>query len=77
VNLDPIVDKLAQKIADITIDAEVKPDAIFEALRIVFMFWMSRLCSHCRHSVAHKLMAEIPAMLECANRASNRTPTCH
>jgi hypothetical protein len=80
--LNPIADKLARTIAELTIDAEADPETIFEALRLTFTFWMSCVCDDCRQNVAHKLMAEIPVMLEGAKRIAAASegsliPPCH
>lgn len=66
--LNPITNKLARAITELTIDAEADPETIFEALQLNFVFWMSRVCDDCRQDVARKLMAEIPVMLKTAKR---------
>jgi hypothetical protein len=73
-------ENLARAITEVTLNADVDPNTIFEALQIVFMFWLSCLCDDCRRGIAHRLRTSIPAMLESANRAAehfDQVPTCH
>ena len=74
--------QLEQKINDVIHDADVRDyDVIFSALRDVFTFWMSTVCSECRRDVARKLKADIPAMLNRASQFAAETkddpPACH
>jgi hypothetical protein len=71
-------ERLAHKLADVTIDAGADVEVVLMALQHVFVFWMSCVCADCRHNIAQKLKREIPLMLDHANRVATKTSvTCH
>jgi hypothetical protein len=74
------VDELSRKFFDVAREANVDKDVAFAALQMVFVYWMACVCPDCRRGIAHKLKADIPRMLETANKGaamSPEAPQCH
>ena len=73
-------EELAREITEITFNAQVDPNTVFDALQAVFVFWMSCICTDCRRNVARKLRADTSRMLECAEQTATMlddASTCH